>query len=66
MAPVRRTLVDTCRGVGSSVLAKTEGDDGGSSMGPSSGVVTVSGTWPSNGAALVRETRKGEAGLGRE
>ncbi len=42
MAPVRRTLVATCRGVGSSVVAKMEDDDGGSSMGPSSeAVVTV-------------------------
>lgn len=70
MAPVRRTLVATCRGVGSSLVAKMEDEDGGSSMGPSSGaVVVVSGTWASNGSALVRrwaETRWREVGLERE
>lgn len=44
MAPVRRRLVATWREEGSSEVAKMEGVDGGSSMGPSSAVVMVVGS----------------------
>lgn len=56
MAPVRRTLVATWIGEGSSVEAKMEGVDGGSSIGPSSGaaVDVVSGTWASHVSGPVR------------
>ena len=48
IAPVRRTLVATWMVEGLSVVAKMEGELGGSSTGPSSG----SGTWASNGSGL--------------
>ena len=41
MAPVRRTLMVTWIGEGSSKVAKMEGIDGGSSVGPSSATVVV-------------------------
>lgn len=56
MDPVRRTLVATWMGDGSSVVAKIE-LEGGSSMGPSSsplGVVVGSGIWASHVSSLVR------------
>ncbi|KAF2286068.1 hypothetical protein GH714_010146 [Hevea brasiliensis] len=67
MAPVRRTLVPTWRGEGSSVVAKMEGDDSGSSMGPpSSGgvmgavVVAGSGSWASHRSGLGRGSAEKE------
>lgn len=49
MAPVRRTLVATWMAEGSSVVAKIEGIDRGSSMGPSSVAVVSSASWVSRG-----------------
>lgn len=43
IAPVRRTLVETWRGVGSSLVAKMEGMSGESSTGPSCGGEKVGG-----------------------
>lgn len=73
MAPVRRTLVATWRGVGSSVVAKMEGDESGSSTGPpsSSGVMGVtvvarSGSSASHKSGLgggSAEKENGEVGL---
>jgi hypothetical protein len=61
MAPVRRTLVATWIGEGSSVVAKMEGVDGGSSMGPSPGAgaeVVGSGTCASHVSGQARGTAK--------
>lgn len=60
MAPVRRTLVATWIGAGSSVVAKMEGVDGGSSMGPScgAGAEVGSGTSASHVSGLARGRAK--------
>lgn len=51
IAPVRRTLVASWIVEGLSSVAKMEGKDSGSSMGPSSGI--DSAIWASHGPELV-------------
>lgn len=44
MAPVSRTLVEICNGVGSSLVAKIEVEDCGNSIGPSSWAAPMVGS----------------------
>lgn len=63
IAPVRRTLVETWRGVGSSFVAKMEGTSEESSMGPSSSMEVAK---IGHGVRRLEEREWVEVGLWRK